>query len=258
LSVNMEIGHNCLSPKQAASSSLWRTAAILLALCSIAAMPSRAQVASYVDATGKRVFINANPPAPKKPVATTNAAQPTPAPVKEAPPASATAAPKVRDAQVAPKPALDRMVNDVAERHQMDPNLIRAVVQAESNWNPLAISRKGAYGLMQLIPGTAAKLGVTNVFDPEQNLDGGTRYLRMLLERYNGDVPKALAAYNAGAGNVDRFNGIPNFRETRQYVQKVTNFYNQPGSTGNGFAGFNPHRIRQTVDEHGRVVFTNE
>ena len=109
-----------------------------------------------------------------------------------------------------------------AEKHHVDPNLVRAVISTESNWNASAVSRKGALGLMQLIPGTAQRLGVGNAFDPAQNVDAGVRYLGMLLERYNGDLNKTLAAYNAGPGAVDRFGGVPNFRETRNYVEKVT------------------------------------
>jgi len=150
------------------------------------------------------------------------------------------------------------MASQTAERHQVDPNLVRAVVQTESGWDPLAVSRKGALGLMQLVPGTAQRFGVNNVFDPQQNLDAGVRYLHSLLERYGNDLPLALAAYNAGEGAVDRFGGVPNFRETRLYVQKVTNSYFRPGSGANGSAGFTPHPIRRIVDEHGRVIFTNE
>jgi soluble lytic murein transglycosylase-like protein len=140
----------------------------------------------------------------------------------------------------------------------VDPALIRAVIETESNWKTTAVSRKGAQGLMQLVPGTARQLGVYNAFDPKQNLDGGVRYLHTLLERYNGDLDRALAAYNAGPGAVDRARGVPWYRETREYVRKVTDSYFRPGSDRlhHGFGASHP--IYRLVDEDGRVVFTNE
>jgi soluble lytic murein transglycosylase-like protein len=150
------------------------------------------------------------------------------------------------------------MIREVSARYNVDPALIRAVMQTESNWNSTAVSRKGALGLMQLVPGTAQQLGVNNAFDPKQNLDGGVRYLHMLLERYNGDLDRALAAYNAGPGAVDRARGVPRYRETREYVHKVTNSYFQPGSNRLPRAFDVPHPIHRTVESDGRVVFTNE
>jgi soluble lytic murein transglycosylase-like protein len=112
-----------------------------------------------------------------------------------------------------------------ARRHGLDPALVLAVVKVESAFRPQAVSPKGAQGLMQLMPPTARDLGVEDAFDPEQNLDGGARYLRQLLIRYKGDVRRALAAYNAGPGAVDRHKGIPPYRETRQYVRRVLDQY---------------------------------
>jgi soluble lytic murein transglycosylase-like protein len=215
-------------------------------------------VASYVDKDGKRVFINVPPPPSKQPPKT--AAKPPEAAkgAGETTPAPSAASPNGAPPQRVPKEHLDRMVNETAERHNVDPKLVRAVVSAESGWNPFAVSRKGAFGLMQLIPGTAQRMGVNNVFDPQQNLDGGVRYLQSLLERYNGSLPLALAAYNAGEGAVDRFRGVPNYRETRLYVQKVTNSYFRPGSGESSFARITTRTIRRIVDERGRVVYTNE
>jgi soluble lytic murein transglycosylase-like protein len=112
-----------------------------------------------------------------------------------------------------------------AERHGLDPELVLAVVGVESAFRPEAVSPKGAQGLMQLMPGTAASLGVEDAFDPEQNLDGGVRHLGTLLSLYGGDLKRALAAYNAGEGAVARHGGVPPFRETREYVKRVLERY---------------------------------
>jgi len=112
-----------------------------------------------------------------------------------------------------------------ARRHGLDPDLVMAVVSVESGFRPQAVSPKGAQGLMQLMPRTASSLGVADALDPAQNLDGGTRHLGQLLTLYGGDVTRALAAYNAGEGAVDRHGGVPPYRETRAYVKKVLERY---------------------------------
>ncbi len=112
-------------------------------------------------------------------------------------------------------------IKEISARHGVNPGLVEAVIRAESAFNPWAVSRKGARGLMQLMPQTASALGVRNSFDPRENIDGGVRHLRYLIDRYPGNVPLALAAYNAGENAVDYYRGIPPYPETQQYVQRI-------------------------------------
>jgi soluble lytic murein transglycosylase-like protein len=153
---------------------------------------------------------------------------------------------------------VDAAIEQAAARHNVDPNLVRSVVKVESNFNPNAVSRKGAMGLMQLMPSTARSLNVANPFDPAQNVDAGVRHLRKLLDSYGGNVSLSLAAYNAGSGAVARSAGVPHFRETQNYVRRITNLYNggsEPGSYIFGSPVHDPVRVER--DARGVLHISN-
>jgi hypothetical protein len=166
-----------------------------------------------------------------------------------------TARPHARGPVVGPYAEL---IRTAADRHRVDRRLVEAVVTVESGGNPRAVSRKGAQGLMQLMPQRSALLGVRNPFDPDQNVEGGVRHLRELLERFRGDVTLALAAYNAGEEAVRTYGGIPPFPETQDYVRRVREVYDGvegPGRTG--AVGHAPQQIYRQVSSDGAIVYTN-
>jgi soluble lytic murein transglycosylase-like protein len=153
---------------------------------------------------------------------------------------------------------VDAAIEQAAARHNVDPNLVRSVIKVESNFNPNAVSRKGAMGLMQLMPQTARSLNVNNPFDPEQNVDAGVRHLKKLLESYGGDVRLTLAAYNAGSGAVARSAGVPRFSETQNYVKRITNLYyggSEPGSRIIGNPVHDPVHVQR--DARGVLYISN-
>lgn len=121
--------------------------------------------------------------------------------------------------------AFHPIIERVAHSYEVDPALIKAIVMAESNFNSMAVSKRGASGLMQLMPSTAESLGVEDIFDPEHNISGGVKYFKRLLDRYDGDIKLALAAYNAGSAKVRQYNGIPPFKATKIYIAKVIEYY---------------------------------
>ncbi len=158
------------------------------------------------------------PPATSQPEVQVQSAQTTPA-VTAPTPVAATNSP-VTQADI------DQVVREASLRHQIDPDFVASVIKAESNFKPHAVSKKGAQGLMQLMPQTATQLGVKDAFDPKANVEAGTAHLSALLDQYNNDPIKALAAYNAGAHRVQQYHGVPPYQETRAYVAKIVRDFN--------------------------------
>lgn len=145
----------------------------------------------------------------------------------------------------------DPIVRKVASAHKVDAELIHAIIRAESNYDRFAISHKGAMGLMQLMPATASQYGVKNVFDPADNIEGGTLYLKDLIRLYSGQTKLILAAYNAGQEAVKRYRGIPPYPETRNYIRRVQSTYDKTMTTFS-------RPVYRTYDEKGRLVLTND
>jgi soluble lytic murein transglycosylase-like protein len=224
---------------------------LVLGTLAVCVRPVSAQISRVTEETGRRLFVNAEPRISAKLTATKPR-------TTIYLPAESSFTGHSRPAMSIDRDGAEKLVREAADRHSVDPALVRAVIETESHWNPGAVSNRGAAGLMQLIPTTAQRFGANDVFNPKQNVDAGVHYLKTLLERYNGNLDLALAAYNAGEGAVDRAHGVPAFRETRNYVQKVQNAYFRPGSGRLGDAWFNPRAIHKDVDTSGRAVFTND
>jgi soluble lytic murein transglycosylase-like protein len=216
-------------------------ATLIVCALTAAAVPAEAQLYSWRDASGTLVVSN-------KP--RSDGAEMATYAVHGAAAIRTTTKPQA----TARQRQYDYLIEEYARIHDVSPELIRAVIQAESNFNPRAVSAKGAMGLMQLMPATARELGVDDPFHPGQNIRGGVTYLARLLAKYDQNVELALAAYNAGAGNVERYgNAVPPFRETRDYVKKIT------GQTGRSAPPPPPviYKWTEIVDGAPKVRYSN-
>ncbi len=147
----------------------------------------------------------------------------------------------------------NQIIYSKSKKYNIEPSLIKAVIKTESNWDPSVVSRKGAIGLMQLMPFTAKEMGVKNPFNPEENIEGGIKYLRYLLDKFNGDLTLALAAYNAGPKTIEKAGGIPNMQETQKYVKQVLSIYYNDSSKFRGAST----PIYKVVFNDGTVLYTN-
>jgi soluble lytic murein transglycosylase-like protein len=216
---------------------------LALAWAAASSMLARAdEIASVVDQHGHIIFVNATEPPPSLS-------------------RNAHALHGTRSRYFGtPTAEISSLVEKTAGAHKVDPKLVHAIIQVESGYNPRAVSRKGARGLMQLIPATAARFGVQNSFNPGQNIEGGVTYLKYLLDLFDGNVPLSVAAYNAGENAVLKKGGIPAYAETQDYVQRVTGLYNtgpQASAQMQAYSEPQDAPIFRLVDQRGVIHYTN-
>jgi soluble lytic murein transglycosylase-like protein len=217
-------------------STLTRVMAAVVAVWAFMAMPARGeQIVLVDDGHGHKVYVNLDDP-----------------------PASAAKAARTFKGRALPPAEIEKLVEQTAKRYNVDAKLIQAVIQVESDYNPQALSNKGAMGLMQLIPSTAQRFGVQNAYNPKQNIEGGVNYLKYLLNLFNGDLSLSLAAYNAGENAVLRRGGIPQIPETENYVKKVRRLYDSDSDSMTAKSKTaNPVTIYRYVDASGVVHYTD-
>ena len=220
--------------------NLNRQVATAVCLLSLAVCPTTisGEIVSFTGPDGRRIFSNTG---------AISSAGPSPAP-------EPGTQPRIRG-KARPPVGIGRLIDRIARKHGMDPELVKAVAKVESNYNARAISPKGALGVMQLLPQTARRFGVADAYDPAQNIEGGIRYLKFLRDQFPGRLSLVLAAYNAGENAVRRHGGIPPYRETRDYVRKIRQLYGRdlPGPSA---GGVKPDIVNYR-DPAGRRVYSN-
>lgn len=247
MSMNMRISEIC-SRKLTWSTDLMKrfvTVAYLATVFILSAQGVQAQALySYIDENNIQVFTNIPPVGKVLQLKVTGE--------PEAPPTVVKPAVKSRN--------FDPIIEKYALEHNLDPSLIRSIIAQESGFNPNAVSLKGAQGLMQLMPSTAARLGVVDSFDPEQNIKGGVKHFRWLMNNFNNDLNLSLAAYNAGENLVQRLGRIPEIKETRDYVKSITKRYSKSEASAQNTNQPAPEPVYPTVrfvDESGTLHLTN-
>lgn len=206
---------------------------IWLILLTLTPSVSAGSIYSYVDENGVRVWTNVGA-------------------IRVSPKGPETASQSPRSANYYP------LISETASKYGVDEGLVQAIIKVESNYDPTAVSVKNCKGLMQLHPDTAQRFGVSNIFDPAENIEGGVRYLSYLIENFD-DLDLVLAAYNAGENAVKRYEGVPPFNETKQYVQKVRSNLGEssPSREEKAKAARRIRRVVRTVDDDGNVLYTN-
>jgi soluble lytic murein transglycosylase-like protein len=260
--------------RERTQSGLWMVTALVVWGALLTGTAWADGIVAITDGQGRTVYVNAGETAVLEVHGGHAAAAAPAAPASELPPAKRENLPAKLHKPPHTTPEISQLVEQTASRHQVDPQLVHAIIKVESAYDPLAVSNKGAMGLMQLIPSTAQELGVANPFDPQENIEGGVTYLRHLLNVFGGDLNLSLAAYNAGEGAVRRYGGVPYFAETQNYVRRVTNIYQSlpslvgagdadikllPSLAGAGDADLKPpvSAIVRLIDEHGAVHYSN-
>jgi hypothetical protein len=224
---------------------------IILALALFVCMPvlpARADIYQYTDENGVLHFTNVSCGKNHKRVSS----EPRAPRETAAPPKALPASPPPSAQANIPASYLE-IINSACDRHGVDPSLVHAIVKVESDFNPYAMSRKGAMGLMQLMPQTAVNMNIRNSFNPAENIDGGVKYLRYLIDRYEGNLSLALAAYNSGETAVKRWGTIPPFKETQNYVKRILKIYNG----GNNGSFVTRYTIYMGYGDDGALLFTD-
>jgi hypothetical protein len=237
-------------------SQMLRRAKLVCAIAAFLCLPLKqasADIYQYTDKDGVIHFSNVGVGTGKK-IKKVKSEQATP---QYTPPASLSRTENTESLAQASMPPSDYVdvITNACDRHGVDPKLVHALVKVESDFNPYAMSRKGAMGLMQLMPQTASDMNVQNTFNPHENVDGGVRYLRYLIDRYDGNLSLALAAYNAGETAVKRWGTIPPFAETQNYVSRILKLYNGKGA---GVSHAPHYTIFVGYSEDGAVTLTDD